>query len=280
MWSCSLTIRCSTRTSRADPMAAGSCRRCRPCAGSPSPSCNATMSAASIRHRNTPAPSPRRSADGERIPTLAALFALGEASGKSPRYNLEVKSSPHAADLTPPPDAFAALTIAAVRHAGLASRVTIQSFDWRVVLAVRRLAPDIATAALTVDTPEECTVRAAGGGLADIGSGEEQPEVGRIDRCRLDADEDLVRPRCRRGDRGDRELQLPLGRDQCVDLAHGGRDPCGSSCCAHSSASSLGSMMQRTLRPRADNVRVAVHAGHSPGIVKFPTVAPAGTVQV
>ena len=98
--------------------------------------------------------------DGERIPTLAALFALAAASGTSPRFNIETKIAPAKPDETPDPERFAHLVVEAVRQAGVASRTTIQSFDWRTLLAVHRIAPDIETVCLTIETEEMNTVRA------------------------------------------------------------------------------------------------------------------------
>ncbi len=88
-------------------------------------------------------------ADGERIPTLAQLFALAQASRKTPRFNIETKLSPDKPHDSPDPETFARLVVAAVRAAGLEQRVTIQSFDWRTLLAARRLAPEIETVCLT-----------------------------------------------------------------------------------------------------------------------------------
>jgi glycerophosphoryl diester phosphodiesterase len=46
----------------------------------------------------------------------------------------------------------------AVREAGLAARVGIQSFDWRTLMILRRIAPQIERVCLTVD--------GGGGGMA------------------------------------------------------------------------------------------------------------------
>jgi glycerophosphoryl diester phosphodiesterase len=89
--------------------------------------------------------------DGERIPTLAELFALAKASGKIPRFNIETKLAPDKPTQTPDPETFARMVVTAVREAGLAQRITIQSFDWRTLIAVRRLAPEIATVCLTYE---------------------------------------------------------------------------------------------------------------------------------
>jgi len=90
-------------------------------------------------------------ADGERIPTLAELFALAKASGKTPRFNIETKLSPLKPHEAPDPEAFARLVVEAVRAAGMASRTTVQSFDWRTLRAAKRLAPDIETVCLTYE---------------------------------------------------------------------------------------------------------------------------------
>jgi glycerophosphoryl diester phosphodiesterase len=89
--------------------------------------------------------------DGQRIPTLAELFDLAKSSGKTPRFNIETKLSPEKPDEAPDPETFARLVVAAVRSAGLARRVTIQSFDWRTLMAARRLAPEIETVCLTYE---------------------------------------------------------------------------------------------------------------------------------
>jgi len=86
--------------------------------------------------------------DGQRIPTLAQLFDLAGASGKSPRFNVETKLSPDKPDETPGADTFARLVVEAIRSAKLEARVTIQSFDWRTLLIAKRLAPEIETVCL------------------------------------------------------------------------------------------------------------------------------------
>ena len=87
--------------------------------------------------------------DGARVPTLAELFDLAKSSGKAPRFNIETKLSPDKPDEAPDPETFARLVVEAVRAAGLSGRTTIQSFDWRTLIAARKLAPDIETVCLT-----------------------------------------------------------------------------------------------------------------------------------
>ena len=99
-------------------------------------------------------------ADGERMPTLAELVALAERMGKTAvRFNLETKLAPHRPDDAPDPQTFAAATAEALRRAGIAGRATVQSFDWRTLVALKRLAPELHTACLTIESSSMNTVR-------------------------------------------------------------------------------------------------------------------------
>lgn len=89
-------------------------------------------------------------ADGARLPTLAELFALVKRAGNPAlRLALETKLTPGNPDDTAAPEPFARALIAAVRDAGLASRTSILSFDWRTLQVVQREAPEIDTVYLT-----------------------------------------------------------------------------------------------------------------------------------
>lgn len=101
--------------------------------------------------------------DGTRIPTLEELFELVKSSARPVRLNIETKLDPGKPGETLPPEEFASALVAAVRGSGLASRITIQSFDWRTLLAVRRLAPELTTSCLTIETQNWNTVRGKDG---------------------------------------------------------------------------------------------------------------------
>jgi glycerophosphoryl diester phosphodiesterase len=90
--------------------------------------------------------------DGARIPTLAAVFNLARRSkADHVRFNIETKMTPSAGADVADPETFAAAVTQAVRNAGLAARVSVQSFDWRTLAVFRRLAPDIARMCLTIE---------------------------------------------------------------------------------------------------------------------------------
>ena len=105
----------------------------------------------------------QRAVDGERFPQLSELFDLGKASGKPVRFNIETKITPTSGADTPNPVEFASLVVAAVRTASMSDRVTVQSFDWRTLIEVKRLAPDMETSCLTIQTTTMDTVKAADG---------------------------------------------------------------------------------------------------------------------
>jgi glycerophosphoryl diester phosphodiesterase len=89
-------------------------------------------------------------ADGQRIPRLAELFALVRKAGNAHvRFNIETKLSPAAPDETLAPGPFARALIKEIRAAGMASRTSVQSFDWRTLHVVEQEAPEIPTVYLT-----------------------------------------------------------------------------------------------------------------------------------
>lgn len=84
---------------------------------------------------------------GTRVATLSEVFELvaGSAlpSAKKVGFNIEMKSVPAHPELTLPPDAFARKILDVAARHGMSARVTIQSFDHRMLAAVKRLAPNV-----------------------------------------------------------------------------------------------------------------------------------------
>jgi glycerophosphoryl diester phosphodiesterase len=102
----------------------------------------------------------QRAVDGATIPTLAEVFDLARKTGADHvRFNIETKLTPTSGTAVADPETFAAAVVQAVRDAGLAARVTIQSFDWRTLAVVRRIAPEIERACITIDQVYFSTLR-------------------------------------------------------------------------------------------------------------------------
>lgn len=94
--------------------------------------------------------------DGVRIPRLSDVFALAAESGADHiRFNIETKLTPTSGTDTPDPEAFAKAVAAAIRAAKLENRAAVQSFDWRTLAALKRIAPEIERVCLTVEADWE-----------------------------------------------------------------------------------------------------------------------------
>ena len=87
---------------------------------------------------------------GEKMPSLAQVFEhqMQHFPDSQVRYTIECKVSPLRSRDTFSPDVFARRVVNLVRDYGVFDRVTIQSFDWRVLLAVKKIDSQIQTAAL------------------------------------------------------------------------------------------------------------------------------------
>jgi len=83
---------------------------------------------------------------GTRIPTLDEVLNLSRGNGV--QFNIETKSFPDHPELTPTPDVFARMLLDVIRKHQLDSRVIVQSFDFRTLHAMKRLAPNIRLSAL------------------------------------------------------------------------------------------------------------------------------------
>jgi glycerophosphoryl diester phosphodiesterase len=121
-------------------------------------------------------------ADGERIPTFEQLAGLVRSSGAAVRLNLETKITPTSGTTTPTPEAFARLVLAALERNDMAERSTIQSFDWRTLVEVKRLRPAQPTACLTIETPSMNTDAAGPDGASPWHAGLRMADHGSLPR--------------------------------------------------------------------------------------------------
>ncbi len=98
--------------------------------------------------------------DGQRIPTLAALFKLvNELGAKDIHFDMETKINPHYPQSTLAPQAFVDTLLAVIREAGMTKRVMVQSFDWRTLELLHRLEPALRTMYLTIEAPDFNTLK-------------------------------------------------------------------------------------------------------------------------
>lgn len=107
----------------------------------------------------------QRPVDGATIPTLAEVFDLvRRVKADHVRFNIETKLTPTSGAAVADPETFATAVAqvvreVVVREAGFAARVTLQSFDWRTLLVMRRIAPEIERVCLTIDGGNPDTIQ-------------------------------------------------------------------------------------------------------------------------
>jgi glycerophosphoryl diester phosphodiesterase len=85
-------------------------------------------------------------ADGERIPTLREVISLMK-SGNDAKTQLwiEIKTSPESPEMTPSPEVVADAVLKTLKEEDVSSRTSILSFDWRSLVHVQKVAPQIPT---------------------------------------------------------------------------------------------------------------------------------------
>ena len=90
--------------------------------------------------------------DGERIPTLGEVISLLKAKcDPATQLWIEIKTNPEKPDLTPAPETVAAAVVPLLRMQNFTGRVRILSFDWRALVHIQKLAPEIATVYLSLE---------------------------------------------------------------------------------------------------------------------------------
>ena len=102
---------------------------------------------------------------GTRMPTLDQVLELAPCGAFD--FNIETKSFPDHPELTPPPEEFARLVLESVRKHGVEKRIILQSFDFRTLRAMKKLAPEIRLSALYTGTRRDfvAIARQAGAGI-------------------------------------------------------------------------------------------------------------------
>jgi glycerophosphoryl diester phosphodiesterase len=89
--------------------------------------------------------------DGARIPTLEEVISLHK-NNCDPQTQIwvEIKTSPEKPDMTPAPEVVADAVVQVLREETISNQAFILSFDWRVLVHVQEIAPDIPTVYLSL----------------------------------------------------------------------------------------------------------------------------------
>jgi len=99
-------------------------------------------------------------ADGERIPTFKEAIQLFKKScNPSTRLFVEIKTSPEEPALTPPPEALSDQVVRMLKEEGIMNRTWVLSFDWRNLVHIQKIAPELVTVYLTISVPGSDTLK-------------------------------------------------------------------------------------------------------------------------
>jgi glycerophosphoryl diester phosphodiesterase len=107
---------------------------------------------------------------GTRMPALDDVFELAPRGAFG--YSLEIKSFPERPEYAPPPAEFTRLVWEKIRQYKLEKRTLVQSFDFRTLAAMRKLAPQIRLAALVENDARDFAAIAAEASHAEIAAPE------------------------------------------------------------------------------------------------------------
>ena len=93
----------------------------------------------------------QKPADGERIPSLGEVISLFEAKcDPANQLWVEIKTNPEKPALTPAPESVGDAVVQLLREQDFTRRVRILSFDWRALVHIQKIAPDIPTVYLSL----------------------------------------------------------------------------------------------------------------------------------
>ncbi|MCS5709627.1 hypothetical protein CC99x_012045 [Candidatus Berkiella cookevillensis] len=85
------------------------------------------------------------------IPTLQQAIQLIQTSSKPVRLQIEIKTDPDPSKQSATPEQIVPTLITLLRKKGIEKNVEIHSFDWRNLILLQKLAPEITTSYLSAD---------------------------------------------------------------------------------------------------------------------------------
>jgi glycerophosphoryl diester phosphodiesterase len=94
----------------------------------------------------------QKAVDGQRIPALREVVSLHKQQcHNSIELWIEIKTTPEKPDLTPPPEVVSEMVVKILREENISDRARILSFDWRNLIHMQKIAPDIPTVYLSLE---------------------------------------------------------------------------------------------------------------------------------
>ena len=118
-------------------------------------------------------------ADGERIPTLDEVIALlrSHPDGKTQLW-IEIKTSPENSSVSSMPEAVAEKVVSLLLREKLIHRSKVLSFDWRSLVHVQKIAPDVQTVYLSTTSAHFDTIQKGRSGASPWTAGLDVDDFG------------------------------------------------------------------------------------------------------
>jgi glycerophosphoryl diester phosphodiesterase len=101
----------------------------------------------------------QKAADGERIPTLRDVIQLVKRTDDKTHLFIEPKFSPLKPEETKSPEEISDVVAKIIKDENIVERVTIISFDWKILMYFQKIMPEVPTGYVTIAKKDRDTVQ-------------------------------------------------------------------------------------------------------------------------
>lgn len=101
----------------------------------------------------------QKAAEGERIPTLRDVIQLVKKTGNKTNLFIELKFSPLKAEETKSPEEISNLVAKIIQDENITKRVTVISFDWKILMYFQKIMPEVPTGYVTITKNDYDTIQ-------------------------------------------------------------------------------------------------------------------------
>ena len=101
----------------------------------------------------------QKAAEGERIPTLRDVIQLVKRTGDKTHLFIEPKFSPLKPEETRSPEEISNVVAKIIKDENIAKRVTVISFDWKILMYFQKIMPEVPTGYVTIAKKRRDTIQ-------------------------------------------------------------------------------------------------------------------------
>jgi glycerophosphoryl diester phosphodiesterase len=101
----------------------------------------------------------QKAAEGERIPTLRDVIQLVKRTGDKTHLFIEPKFSPLKPEETKSPEEISNVVAKIIKDENIAQRVTVISFDWKILMYFQKIMPEVPTGYVTITKKGRDTIQ-------------------------------------------------------------------------------------------------------------------------